>query len=504
MPARAELCRSVVDGVWVVGFANKVLYRFDEGDKGMRNLAIVALTDAGVPGREVAALFDIRPEQVSRLRTKATRQGSAALVPPQGRPPKLSPRDVAKVMRLAATGATGADIATGMGVSASTVSRLLATAGPVAVQPSLVPGDDEAPETSEGDEVSEPVPGEAGDSGSATSMVPLAGRRSCRYAGAMLLHPFLEALGAGAVFAAATASPGARYDDVAVVGAATFAFALGADTIEGTKHLVRPDAGALVGLKAFPELATLRPRLGAIAMRVDPLAIQRRFATAMLASEPESQIYFVDDHFAAYSGARPVAKGWNTKRRHAQPGRDTTVVTDLAGRAVCFRSGEPSGLSKNLPGVIEELRAISGPHARLMVGFDRGGSYPVVFTGLRDATVDWVTYRRAPLATTGVPPRRSWVPLGDGARRYYQVADEIIDLPGYGQARQLSVFEGDHVVFQVLTSELAATPARLIHLLRCRWRIENEVCLTLRDRSGRDSDHIEGRVAGCGWCSSGG
>ena len=409
------------------------------------------------------------------------------------------------MVRLAAAGATGTDIAAGMGVSASTVSRVLAKAGPLAVQPRLI-GDDEAAEASERGERSGPGPesAEADGSGSATSIVPLAGRRSCRYAGALLLHPFLEALGAGPVFASATASPGARYDDVAVLGAATFAFALGADTVEGTKHLVRPDAGALVGLAAFPELATLRPRLGAIAVRVDPLAIQRSFATAMLATEPESQIYFVDDHFVAYSGAAPVAKGWNTKRRHAQPGRDTTVVTDLAGRAVCFRSGEPSGLSKNLPGVIEELRAISGPHARLMVGFDRGGSYPVVFTGLRDATVDWVTYRRAPLATTGVPPRRSWVPLGDGARRYYQVADEIIDLPGYGQARQLSVFEGDHVVFQVLTSELAATPARLIHLLRCRWRIENEVCLTLRDRSGRDSDHIEGRVAGCGWCSSGG
>src|SRR5680860_553919 len=100
MPARSELCRSVVDGRWVVGFGDKVLYRFDEGDKGMRNLAVVALTDAGVPGVEVAALFGIRPEHVSRLRTRAARRGSVALVPPQGRPPKLSPREVAKVCLL--------------------------------------------------------------------------------------------------------------------------------------------------------------------------------------------------------------------------------------------------------------------------------------------------------------------------------------------------------------------------------------------------------------------
>ena len=469
MPTRSELCRSVVDGKWIVGYANKVLYRFDEGDKGMRNLAIVALTDAGVPGFEVAALFDIRPEHVSRLRTKAAKLGSVALVPPQGRPPKLSPREVAKVARLAAAGVSGADIAAEMAVSASTVSRLLAKASPAAVQRRLI--DEEVAETNDGAEGPEPQP--ETDGSSTTSIVAFTGERRSRYAGAMLLHPFLEALGAGAVFASATASPGTRYDDTAVLAAVMFGFALGVGTIEGTKHLVRPDAGAVLGLGAFPELRTLRPRLGAIAMRVDPLAIQRSFATAMLAAEPESQIYFVDDHFAAYSGARPVAKGWNTKRRHAQPGRDDTVVTDLAGRAVCFRSGAPSGLSKNLPGVIEELRAVTGANARLMVGFDRGGSFPVVFAGLRDAGVDWLTYRRGPLVASNVPPRRSWVALDEGARRYYRVADEMVELPGYGPARQLSVFEGDHIVFQVLTCELVATPARLIHLLRCRWRIEN-------------------------------
>ena len=35
------------------------------------------------------------------------------------------------------------------------------------------------------------------------------------------------------------------------------------------------------------------------------------------------------------------------------------------------------------------------------------------------------------------------------------------------------MYEHDTVVFQVLTSDTTATPARLVHLLRCRWRIEN-------------------------------
>jgi hypothetical protein len=34
-------------------------------------------------------------------------------------------------------------------------------------------------------------------------------------------------------------------------------------------------------------------------------------------------VYFVDDHFVPNSGAAPVGKGWNTKRRHANPGGTT-------------------------------------------------------------------------------------------------------------------------------------------------------------------------------------
>jgi len=67
---------------------------------------------------------------------------------------------------------------------------------------------------------------------------------------------------------------------------ATLAFALGADTVAGTKHLRLAEAGAAVGLGAIPELRTLRERLSALAAGCDPLALQRAFATAMLATDP--------------------------------------------------------------------------------------------------------------------------------------------------------------------------------------------------------------------------
>ena len=57
------------------------------------------------------------------------------------------------------------------------------------------------------------------------------------------------------------------------------------------------------------------PRLAQIADGADPLAVQRMFASAMLAADPvTSAVYYVDDHFVPYAGAKPVAKGWNNKR----------------------------------------------------------------------------------------------------------------------------------------------------------------------------------------------
>ncbi|MDQ2706853.1 MAG: hypothetical protein M3Z25_04125 [Actinomycetota bacterium] len=96
-----------------------------------------------------------------------------------------------------------------------------------------------------------------------------------------------------------------------------------------------------------------------------------------------------------------------TKRRHAQKGLADTMITDYHGRAVCFVSGPPSGLTKTLPGALAELKKVTGP-AKIMLGFDRGGAYAQVFRHSRDHDVDWITYRRGALAATTATPRRYW------------------------------------------------------------------------------------------------
>src|SRR5450759_2546878 len=158
--------------------------------------------------------------------------------------------------------------------------------------------------------------------------------------------------------------------------------------------------------------------------------------------------------------------------RRPRPGRDDTLVVDARGRAVVFGSGEPTGLASNLPGVLRQLRQVLGPHAPILLGFDRGGSYPSAFTTCRSAGAHWVSYRRAPLVATTAIPVQATITRG-GKQVMVMLADEAVQIKGYGAARQLTLFEHDAPVLQVLTSDTTATAVGLLYWLRARWRIEN-------------------------------
>jgi len=490
MPEPGVLRRMVGAGQCVVVFGRVVLYRFDVADIGMRNLAIVALTDAGRRVDEVAEVFGLTATYVSMLRGRAARAGSAGLVRRRGRPPKLDARQRMQARRWAGQGRSQEWIGQRFGVARSVIGRVLADAGPVPLQPPLSSAEAGRTDADQSDAEQELV--ETGLVETELAQVELAeaevsaakraaggsarvqvGRHACRYAGAMLLHAYLGRVGAGQVFATVRGGPARRYDDVAVLSTAALGFALGIDTMEGAKHLRRAEAGVAVGLSAIPELRTLRTRLGALGDGTDPLALQRAFAAGMLKADPAAEaVYFVDDHFVAYAGAQPVAKGWNTKRRHAQPGRDDTLVVDARGRAVVFGSGEPTGLSSTLPGVLAQLREVLGPDSPILLGFDRGGAYPSAFTTCRAAGAHWVTYRRAPLVATTATPTQATITRA-GVQTQVMLADENVQINGYGPARQLTLFEHDAPVLQVLTSETTASAAGLLYWLRARWRIEN-------------------------------
>ena len=487
MPEPRDLRMHQHDGRCVITAGPVVLFDYAAGDIVMRNIALTVLRQLGFGGRAVAAALGLSEAYVATLHSAARRDGTAALAMQdrRGTPGKVTAAQWEQARAWREQGASDAEIGRRLGVANTTVGRGLgprgqapapggqagqAPADPLFSEPEPEPG--AAPDP---DPDPDPDPGAGAGAGlppgggPSAWPLPAEGVLWSRYAGAMLLHAFLARAGAGTILAAAAGGPG----DAALLSAVSMCFALGAATTEQFKHLAAAEAGPLAGLAVLPGLRALRPALARIADRTDPVALQRMFASAMLAADPvASGIYYVDDHFVPYTGAKPVAKGWNNKRGRAERGRADTHVTAHDGRAVCFVSGEPSGLSTTLPKALAELKKAAGPGAAIMLGFDRGGAYPQVFAHCRGQGVHWVTYRRAPLAVPAALPVITAVTFA-GRTRQIAWAEEEVQLKDYGDARQITLFEHGKVALQILTSDLQACPAEILSWLKSRWREEN-------------------------------
>ena len=488
MPEPRDLRMHEHDGRCVITAGPVVLFDYDAGDIVMRNIALAALRQLGFRGRVVAAVLGLTENYVSTLWSAAKRDGSAALIRHDrpGAPGTVTGAQWELARAWRAQGASDAEIGRRLKVAHTTISRGLGPRGQAPARDDgagWVPAESlfTAPEPGAEPEA-EPEPGAGPGAGSpppgrGLPAWPLAaeGVFASRYAGAMLLHAFFARADAGRVLAAAAAGSGRdrRTADVALLSAVSMCFALGAATTEQFKHLAAADAGPLAGLGTLPGLRTLRPHLARIADAADPVMVQAMFASAMLAADPvTSGVYYVDDHFVPSTGAKPVAKGWNNKRGRAEKGRADTHITAHDGRAVCFVTGQPSGLSVTLPPALAELKKAAPPGTSIMLGFDRGGAYPQVFRHCREQDVHWVTYRRAPLAVPAGLPLLTTITAGG---RTWQItwAEEKVQIKDYGEARQITLFEHGKVALQILTSDFEACPAEILSWLKSRWREEN-------------------------------
>src|SRR3974377_943202 len=85
MPDAADLRMLRSDGVTWIFAGTTALFRFADGDAGMRNIAVAALRQIGFPGRQVAAALGLTANYVATLHQRAAREGTAGLVRPRGR-----------------------------------------------------------------------------------------------------------------------------------------------------------------------------------------------------------------------------------------------------------------------------------------------------------------------------------------------------------------------------------------------------------------------------------
>src|SRR5487761_1583832 len=135
MPVAADLCRSDVGGRVVISVGATGVFDYAASDVGLRKLAAITLPELGFTARRVAEVLGITEEYVSMLRSRARRDGSAALGDRRGRPQALRPGELAKARRARANGDTDKAIGWRLGVHASTVARALARSAEASAEP---------------------------------------------------------------------------------------------------------------------------------------------------------------------------------------------------------------------------------------------------------------------------------------------------------------------------------------------------------------------------------
>ena len=477
-------------------------------DVTTRRQVMVQLAEARtIPGVHIAERFGVTPVYVSQLRGRFRTGGGAALTAqrrgPKG-PMKVTARLVARARGLRAAGDSHQTIARKLGgISHDTVRRMLhevaamqpdlptlvgeeahvPATGPVGVSEAGIgpPGVLPVPRGDDWEMTAASVAGEEVLAIPAIATSPAV--TSSRYAGAMLLHVALTHLRLWQVFAEQGAQVGRTTLRVAhVVGMVALGFALRLGSIERFKTALARDFGLLLGLRVVPSVQTLRTHLVALAESVAPEAIMRALLAACVHLEPVWEgAYYVDGHFSPYAGQEPVGKGWNAKRRLAEPGHTDVHVHEATGRALFFLNRPLNdSLVKALPAIVKEIRAVV-PKERVILIFDRGGYSGAGFRALTEQGIGFITYLKGRKARRRFPSDRfvrRWWQLDDPAgirkrqRHVYRLYERGTRIRGAGVVRTL-VMEDAEGQIPILTNCEQMSAAKAVHLLRLRWRQEN-------------------------------
>jgi len=472
------------DGECRVIVAGSLIGTFDveDRDRGPRN--ILAVTLAKAPGMhlgQLASAFGMSDEYLRILRRKEEDRGIGAVITGRaGGRGKLSAERIADLHRDFAAGITPAQARTAQPrrgrVSYQTIwrehRRWLELVE--AARPSVAPAAKgqlmlfaAPPAEASGREANE-------ESIRVERLVsrPVRGGRLVQHLGTWLMMALCQREGLHEEAARVDDRPG---DGLRIaVDAAIAALALGERCIEGVRRLATPSAPLLLRADHTPTASGVRRRLWRLGEDGGGVELHGNVADRYLAvartAEGELAVFYVDNHMRPYTGDQVVRRGWRMQDKRVRPGSSDYYVHDEDGRPV-LRVDVPShdSLTKWLTPIAKDLRDGLGEEQRILLAFDRAGSFPEELAALRDAGYEWVTYER-----------KGYPLLAASAFRQIEIHGETVGIyeerlknlgKGRGRVRRIAVLVGDRQVNFVASSR--ETAERLVEILWHRWVQEN-------------------------------
>ena len=467
-------CRIIVAGSLIGTF------EVEDRDRGPRN--ILAVTLAKAPGMhlgQLAIAFGMSDEYLRILRRKEEDRGIGAVITGRaGGHGKLSAERIADLHRDFGAGVTPAQARTAQPrrgrVSYQTIWRehqrwreqaARGSAAPLAKGQLMLFASPPAEVSSD----------EANDESIRVERLvsrPVTGGRLVQHLGTWLMMALCQREGLHEEAARVDDRPG---DGLRIALDATIAaLALGERCVEGVRRLATPSAPLLLRADHTPTASGVRRRLWRLGEDGGGVKLHGNVADRYLAvartAEGELAVFYVDNHMRPYTGDQVVRRGWRMQDKRVRPGASDYYVHDEDGRPV-LRVDVPShdSLTTWLTPIAKDLRDGLGDEQRILLAFDRAGSFPEELAALRDAGYEWVTYER-----------KGYPLLAASAFRQVEIHGEKVGIheerlknlgKGRGRVRRIAVLVGDRQVNFVASSR--ETAERLVEILWHRWVQEN-------------------------------
>ena len=483
-----------------------VVYEYQEDDLTHRDLAVIGLRRIGLRGKRIAMVCRVSESEVTRVRRRYEKGGTAGLVraPTREGLSPLSAEERSRAIAMRSAGASLDTVARTMRLSLPRVIATLDAEGLGSVGrghrlrthlPAQLPLTSVEPEPSPADEpAAEPETRPARDAEDDEELrpgMPLAAGTEPRsqYAGLVLLTSTLCDLGIVPALKVASA----KRSDKAVYSAPTIAMTLCAGIAAGyhsLESLHERDAyglGVVLGTERCPSVRTMHRALTQMTATYDRVALHGELARHLARRAPmDVRVFGVDIHFKTYTGKERIDKGWNSKRRLAEKGLADVVVTDAMGRA-WFREPVPAGshLSACLGPMAEQLR-VALPETTVVLVSDRGGFDFDVLEKLNATGVKYIAWVPA---SVNLPDLATIAPAQDG------IGGAVFEHPRMTHASRLIVQrDGDKLLPLCTNVDTSMDVVEVVETLRALRGMQENSFKSGRQRAGIDQLSDRGKA----------
>jgi prepilin-type processing-associated H-X9-DG protein len=340
------------------------------------------------------------------------------------------------------------------------------------------PGDEKFPRSFDGDPMNRTLDRLLASLGLLDDAPPLfAHASSIPRAGVLLAIPDLEASGLLSIAREVYGSIGPAFYGLRTTMVAFVLLALmRVNRPEALKEHAPPDLGRIVGLDRAPEVKTLRRKLTRLAAMNCAELLGRKLAQRRIAEHGRALGFlYVDGHVRVYHGMRTIPKAYITRLRLAIPATTDYWVNDKRGDPLFVVTAEANAaMTKMLPMILKEARAILGPRRRLTIVFDRGGWSPKLFASVIADGFDIITYRKGRVRRVSEKKFLVRTATLDGRSVEYLLNDQPIRfLKGKLRLRQVTRLTDNGHQTPILTSRWDLRDIVVAYRMFERWRQEN-------------------------------